>query len=34
MRCRGLALECIINFLSGWDNEQVVLDFIREVYNV
>ena len=34
LRCRGISLDCIINVLSGWDNEQFVLDFVRNRYSV
>ena len=34
MRCRGISLDCIIDFLSGWNNEQFVIEFLRDVYEL
>ena len=32
MRCRGMPLDCIEYVLCDWDNEQYVINFIKDVY--
>ena len=32
MRCRGFPMQDIVIFLSGWNNEEFIINFIEDVY--